>query len=284
MAIVTMKQLLETGVHFGHRTRRWNPKMARYIYTERNGVHIIDLRKSLEAVNKAFDTVMNQVARGGQVLFVGTKRQATDVIRDEAARAGMHSVTNRWLGGTLTNFRTIRSTVERMLQIETMRTDGTYDSLQKKECLRLDKEHARLEKFVGGIKQMAQLPSVVYIVDPNKESITVAEANKLGITLIALLDTNCDPDNIDLPIPGNDDAIRSIQLITRKMADACLEGVKRKRELVRTGAEGVSVGGAHEPKVEVTRRPRASTRDKAKGAAAKARPKPANTKPEDKSE
>jgi small subunit ribosomal protein S2 len=279
--VVSLRELLEAGVHLGHRTKRWNPKMRRYIYGDRNGVHIIDLRKSLEMFNKAYDTVTNQVARGGQVLFVGTKRQAMDVIRDEAARAGMHSVTNRWLGGTLTNFRTIRSTVERMIQIETMRGDGTFDSLGKKECLKLDKEHARLEKFVGGIKQMAGLPSVVFVVDPNKESIAVAEAKKLDITLIALLDTNCDPDNIDLPIPGNDDAIRSIQLITRKIADACLEGVKRRREMTRAGVDGAVAGASQGPHVEVTRRPRSAGRDRVKSGAIKGRAKTQNKKAEE---
>ena len=260
---VTLRELLEAGVHLGHRTKRWNPKMRRYIYGARNGVHIIDLRKTLDLVNKVCETVINHVSRGGHVLFVGTKRQATDVIQEEAARAGMHSVTNRWLGGTLTNFRTIKGTVDRMRQIEAMRTDGTFEGLVKKERLSLDKEHARLEKFVGGIKEMASLPSVVFVVDPNKESIAVKEAKKLGITLIALADTNCDPDQIDIPIPGNDDAIRSIQLITRKVADSCIEGVKRRREMVRsTGTDGAASGTG--PQVEITRRPRAATRNKAK--------------------
>ena len=273
--VVTLRELLEAGVHLGHRTKRWNPKMRRYIYGARNGVHIIDLRKTLELVNKVCDTVANQVARGGQVLFVGTKRQAADVIRDEAQRAGMHSVTNRWLGGTLTNFKTIKGTVDRMRQIETMRGDGTFEGLVKKERLSLDKEHARLEKFVGGIKDMGNLPSVVFIIDPNKESIAVQEAKKLGITLIALADTNCDPDKLDLPIPGNDDAIRSIQLITRKIADSCLEGVKRRREMVRAqGTEGATTGGAG-PHVEVTRRPRAAARNKGKVS------EPAKKKPEE---
>ena len=227
---VGLRDLLDAGVHLGHRAKRWNPKMRRYIYGSRNGVHILDLRKTLDLFNQAVDTVTQQVSRGGQVLFVGTKRQAMDVIREEAERCGMHSVTNRWLGGTLTNFRTIKGIVDRMAQIDTMRTDGTLDGLVKKERLKIEKEYVRLEKFVGGIKNMSVLPSVVFIVDPNKESIAVAEASKLGITLIALTDTNCDPEPIDLPIPGNDDAIRSIQLITSKIADACIEGSKRRRE------------------------------------------------------
>ncbi|MCP4600875.1 MAG: 30S ribosomal protein S2 [Proteobacteria bacterium] len=262
-SVVTLKELLEAGVHLGHRTKRWNPKMRRYIYGARNGVHIIDLRMTLDLVNKACETVTNLVAHGGHLLFVGTKRQATDVIQEEAIRAGMHSVTNRWLGGTLTNFVTIKGTVNRMRQIEAMRTDGTFESLAKKERLRLDKEHTRLEKFIGGIKEMNGLPGAVFVVDPNKESIAVAEANKLGITLIALADTNCDPDKLDMPIPSNDDAIRSIQLITRKIADACIEGVKRRREIVRSGGQdGMVTSEASGPKVEVTRRPRATSRDK----------------------
>ncbi len=261
---ITLRELLEAGVHLGHRTKRWNPKMSRYIYGERNGVHIFDLRKTLELYNQAIETVINQVARGGHVLFVGTKRQAMDVIREEAERAGMHSVTNRWLGGTLTNFRTIKSTVDRMRLIETMRSDGTYDALVKKERMKRDKEHARLFKFVGGIKEMNNLPAVVFVVDTNKESIAVAEANKLGITLIGLLDTNCNPDLIGMPIPGNDDAIRSIQLITKKIADACIEGVKKRREMTSAGfSDGAAAkDSASGPKVEVTRRPRAANREK----------------------
>lgn len=250
---VGLRDLLDAGVHLGHRTKRWNPKMRRYIYGARNGVHIIDLRQTLTLFTQAIETVSNHAAKGGQVLFVGTKRQAMDVIREEADRAGMHSVTNRWLGGTLTNFKTIKGIADRMRAIETMRTDGTYEGLVKKERLMLDKEYMRLEKFIGGIKNMGVLPSVVFLVDPNKESIAVAEAKKLGITIIALTDTNCDPTNIDIPIPGNDDAIRSIQLICGKIADACIEGGKRRKETVRAGA--IDVPGPH---VEVTRRPRAS--------------------------
>jgi small subunit ribosomal protein S2 len=262
--VVSLRDLLESGVHLGHHTKRWNPKMRRYIYGVRNGVHIVDLRLTQKLFNQAYETVVNLVSKGGQVLFVGTKRQAMEVITEEAERAGMHAVTNRWLGGTLTNFRTIKNTIERMRTIEAMRTDGTYDGFVKKERLKLDKEHARLLKFVGGIKDMTQLPAAVFVVDPNKESIAVAEAKKLGITLIALTDTNCDPDSIDLPIPGNDDAIRAIKLVTGKIADACIEGAKRRREVVKGAAVSQSTGPG--PKVEVARRPRAGTGRK--GAAA----------------
>lgn len=254
---VGLRELLDAGVHLGHRTKRWNPKMRRYIYGARNGVHIIDLRQTLNLFNDVIDNVANMVSKGGQVLFVGTKRQATDVIAEEAERAGMHSVTHRWLGGTLTNFRTIKGIVDRMRQIETMRTDGTFDGLVKKERMKIDKEYVKLEKFVGGIKNMNVLPSVVFVVDPNKEAIAVAEASKLGITLVALTDTNCDPEKIDMPIPGNDDAIRSIQLITSKIADACIEGSKRRKEVVRAGGATTSSAPEAGPQVEVTRRPRA---------------------------
>jgi small subunit ribosomal protein S2 len=262
---VGLRELLEAGVHLGHRTKRWNPQMRRFIYGSRNGVHIIDLRKTLNLFNQAIDTVTNLVARGGHVLFVGTKRQATDVIREEALRASMHSVTNRWLGGTLTNFRTIKGIVDRMRQIEEMQADGSIEGRVKKERLKIEKEYARLEKFVGGIKNMNSLPAAIFIIDPNKESIAVAEAKKLGITVIALIDTNCNPDLIDMPIPGNDDAIRSVQLITSKIADACLEGVKRRRELVRvgTGEAGASSPEENGPQVEVTRRPRTGAPPKA---------------------
>jgi small subunit ribosomal protein S2 len=257
--IVSLRELLEAGVHLGHRTKRWNPKMSRFIYGNRNNIHILDLRKTLNLFNKACDTITNLVAHGGHVLFVGTKRQAMDVVKDEAERAGMHSVTNRWLGGTLTNFRTIKGTVDRMHKIESMRADGTFEAFVKKERTKMDKEHMRLEKFVGGIRDMNGLPSAVFIIDPNKESIAVAEAKKLKIPLIGLVDTNCDPDSIDLPIPGNDDAIRSIQLITRKIADSCIEGVQRRRQ--STGVGGFADGAVVKepdsgPQVEVTRRPR----------------------------
>jgi len=264
--VVSLRDLLEAGVHLGHHTKRWNPKMRRYIYGVRNGVHIVDLRLTQKLFNQAYETVVNLVSKGGQVLFVGTKRQAMEVIAEEAERAGMHCVTNRWLGGTLTNFRTIKNTIERMRLIESMRTDGTYDGFVKKERLKLDKEHARLVKFVGGIKDMTQLPAAVFVVDPNKEQIAVAEAKKLGITLIALTDTNCNPDSVDLPIPGNDDAIRAIKLVTGKIADACIEGGKRKREVSKGGGVSAAAAGPG-PKVEVARRPRASAGRKGAAAA-----------------
>ena len=263
--VVSLRELLEAGVHLGHHTKRWNPKMRRYIFGVRNGVHIVDLRLTQKMFNDAYENVANLVAKGGQVLFVGTKRQAMEVISEEAKRAGMHSVTNRWLGGTLTNFRTIKNTIERMQSIETMRTDGTYDSLLKKERMRLDKEHAKLVKFVGGVKDMSTLPAAVFVIDPNKESIAVAEAKKLGISLVALTDTNCDPDEIDLPIPGNDDAIRAIKLVTSKIADACLDGVKRRREMTKGGVAAASFGAG--PKVEVARRPRSGGGRKPRGDA-----------------
>jgi small subunit ribosomal protein S2 len=255
-AVVSLRELLEAGVHLGHHAKRWNPKMRRYIYGIRNGVHIVDLRKTQQLFNQAYDAVVSLVGRGGTVLFVGTKRQAMEVITEEAERAGMHSVTIRWLGGTLTNFRTIKNTIERMRAIETMRTDGTFEALVKKERLKLEKEHAKLTKFVGGIKEMGQLPAAVFVIDPNKESIAVAEARKLGITLIALTDTNCDPDMVDIPIPGNDDAIRSIKLVTNKIADACQEGIKRRREMAKGGFDGAVSQPGSGPRVEVARRPR----------------------------
>ncbi len=254
--VVTLRELLEAGVHLGHHTKRWNPKMRRYIYGTRNGVHIVDLRLTKKLLTEAYEAVANLVARGGQVLFVGTKRQAMDVISEEAQRVKMHYATNRWLGGTLTNFRTIKNTIERMRSIENMRTDGTFEALTKKEGLKREKEHTRLTKFVGGIREMNSLPAVVFVIDPNKEAIAVAEARKLGITLVALTDTNCDPDAIDLPIPGNDDAIRSIKLVTSTIADACLAGVKRRREMTKGSAEAAAVASGGGPSVEVARRPR----------------------------
>ncbi|MDR7480994.1 MAG: 30S ribosomal protein S2 [Armatimonadota bacterium] len=234
MPVVTMKQLLEAGVHFGHQTRRWNPKMARYIFTERNGIHIIDLQKSVPLLEEAYRYVREAVAGGGDILFVGTKKQAQDAIQEEATRAQQPYVNQRWLGGMLTNFQTIRRRVERLKEIEDMRTRGTLEVLPKREQARLLDEAARLEKYLGGIKHMTRLPAAVYIVDTRKEHIAVAEARKLGIPVIAILDTNCDPDEVDYAIPGNDDAIRAVRLITNRMANACLEGLeeRRKREVV----------------------------------------------------
>jgi small subunit ribosomal protein S2 len=224
VAVVSMKQLLEAGVHFGHQTRRWNPKMAKYIFTERNGIYIIDLQKTVKMMEEAYNFVRELAAQGGNLLFVGTKKQAQDAVREEAERCGMFYVNHRWLGGTLTNFQTIRKRIERLHQLEEMEQDGTFDVLPKKEVVLLRKEKARLEKFLGGIKQMKKLPDAVFIIDPRKERIAVAEARKLNIPIVAIVDTNCDPDEVDYVIPGNDDAIRAVRLFTSKMADAVLEG------------------------------------------------------------
>ncbi len=234
MPVVTMKQLLEAGVHFGHQTRRWNPKMARYIFTERNGIHIIDLQKTVPMIEQAYQFVREVVAAGGTCLFVGTKKQAQDAIREEATRAQQPYVAVRWLGGMLTNFQTIRRRVERLREIEDMRDRGHLDVLPKREQARLLEELARLEKYLGGIKSLTTLPGAVYVVDTRKEHIAVAEARKLGIPVVAIVDTNCDPDEVDYPIPGNDDAIRAVRLITSRIANAALEGLeeRRKREVV----------------------------------------------------
>ncbi|MCS7235679.1 MAG: 30S ribosomal protein S2 [Armatimonadota bacterium] len=232
MAVVTMKQLLEAGVHFGHQTRRWNPKMARFIFTERNGIHIIDLQKSVPLFEEAYRFARDTVANGSLVLFVGTKKQAQDAIREEATRAGMPYVNQRWLGGMLTNFHTIRKRVERLREIEQLRDTGQLDLLPKKEQAKVLDELGRLEKYLGGIKTMNRLPGAVYVVDTRKERIAVLEARKLRIPLVAIVDTNCDPDEIDYPIPGNDDAIRAVRLITSRIADACLEGLEERRKRV----------------------------------------------------
>ncbi|GAB7388245.1 30S ribosomal protein S2 [Bacillaceae bacterium] len=224
MAVISMKQLLEAGVHFGHQTRRWNPKMERYIFTERNGIYIIDLQKTVRKVEEAYHFVRELAASGGKILFVGTKKQAQDSVKEEAERCGMFYVNQRWLGGTLTNFQTIQKRIARLHQLEEMETDGTFDVLPKKEVILLRKEKERLEKFLGGIKNMKQLPDAVFIIDPRKERIAVAEARKLGIPIVAIVDTNCDPDEVDYVIPGNDDAIRAVKLLTSKIADAVLEG------------------------------------------------------------
>ena len=223
MSVISMKQLLEAGVHFGHQTRRWNPKMAPYIYTERNGIYIIDLQKSVGKVDEAYNAVKDIVANGGSILFVGTKKQAQDSIKTEAERCGMYYVNERWLGGMLTNFKTIQSRIKRLKEIETMSEDGTFDVLPKKEVIELKKEWAKLEKNLGGIKDMKRLPDAIFIVDPKKERICVQEAHTLGIPLIGICDTNCDPEELDYVIPGNDDAIRAVKLIVSKMADAVIE-------------------------------------------------------------
>lgn len=223
MSVISMKQLLEAGVHFGHQTRRWNPKMAPYIYTERNGIHIIDLQKTVGLVDEAYNAVFDIVQQGGTILFVGTKKQASETVAEEAARCGMYYVNERWLGGMLTNFRTIRSRIDRLKKIEKMAEDGTFDVLPKKEVANLKKEQEKLTKNLGGIKDMDRIPDAIFVVDPKKESLCVNEANKLGLTIIGIADTNCDPDELDYVIPGNDDAIRAIKLIVSKMADAVIE-------------------------------------------------------------
>ena len=223
MSVISMKQLLEAGVHFGHQTKRWYPKMAEYIYTERNGIYIIDLQKSVGKVDEAYNAVKNIVADGGTILFVGTKKQAQDSIRTEAERCGMFYVNERWLGGMLTNFKTIQTRIKRLKAIEAMSEDGTFDVLPKKEVIVLKKEWDKLEKNLGGIKEMKKLPDAIFVVDPKKERICIQEAHTLGISIIGIADTNCDPEELDYVIPGNDDAIRAVKLIVSKMADAVVE-------------------------------------------------------------
>ncbi|AIF43735.1 MULTISPECIES: 30S ribosomal protein S2 [Virgibacillus] len=236
MSAISMKQLLEAGVHFGHQTRRWNPKMKKYIFTERNGIYIIDLQKTVKKVDEAYNYVKDIAANGGTVLFVGTKKQAQDSVRDEATRSGMYYVNQRWLGGTLTNFQTIRKRIQRLKDIERMEEDGTFEVLPKKEVVNLLKEKDRLVKFLGGIKEMNKLPDALFVIDPRKERIAIAEAHKLNIPIIGIVDTNCDPDEIDYVIPANDDAIRAVKLLTSKMADAILE-VKQGEETEEVQAE-----------------------------------------------
>jgi small subunit ribosomal protein S2 len=225
-----LKSLLDAGVHFGHQTKRWNPKMRPFIYGARNGIHIIDLDQTARLFQRAYNFVQETVARGGHLLMIGTKRQAQEIVQEEASRSGSFYVVNRWLGGTLTNFRTIKQGLERMRQLERMKDDGTYTQLPKKEVSRLEKERERFEKYVGGLKNMGSLPHAVFIIDPAMETIAVQEAKKLQIPIIAITDTNCDPDVIDYVIPGNDDAIRSIKLITQRLADAVIEGAQRRKE------------------------------------------------------
>ena len=224
MAVVTMKQLLEAGVHFGHQTRRWNPKMSQFIFTERNGIYIIDLQKTVKRLEEAYNFVRNLSAEGETLLFVGTKKQAQESIREEAERVGMFFINARWLGGLLTNFKTMRRRVDRLNQIKKMQEDGTFDMLPKKEVIKLRGEIDKLEKYLGGVKEMRRLPGALFIIDPRKERNAIAEARKLGIPIVAIVDTNCDPDEIDYPIPGNDDAIRAIKLVSQTMANAVAEG------------------------------------------------------------
>ena len=242
MAVVSMKQLLEAGVHFGHQTRRWNPKMAKYIFTERNGIYIIDLQKTVKKLDEAYSFVRDLSAQGGEILFVGTKKQAQESIRDEATRCGMHYVNARWLGGMLTNFRTIRKRIDRLDQLKKMSEDGTFDLLPKKEVVKLQLEIEKLEKFLGGVKNMNGLPKAMFIVDPHKERIAVSEARKLNIPIVAIVDTNCNPDEIDYVIPGNDDAIRAVKLIAGAMADAVLEGRQGEQNAEPAEAPAEAVG------------------------------------------
>ena len=230
MSVISMKQLLEAGVHFGHQTRRWNPKMAPYIYTERNGIHIIDLQKSVGMVDTAYRAVADIAGQGGTILFVGTKKQAQDAVREAAEKCGMYYVNQRWLGGMLTNFRTIQSRIARLRQIEKLAEDGTFDVLPKKEVTQLKKEQEKLTKNLGGIKDMKKIPDAIFVIDPKKERICVQEAHSLGITLIGMCDTNCDPEELDYVIPGNDDAIRAVKLIVDAMADAVVEAHQGEAE------------------------------------------------------
>jgi small subunit ribosomal protein S2 len=248
----TMKELLEAGVHFGHQTRRWNPRMKKYIFIERNGIHIIDLQKTMQCLHNAQRAIASAVAGGGTVLFVGTKKQAKEIIQEEARRSGQFFVTERWLGGTLTNFKTIKSSIQRLKALDRMVEDGTMASLSKKEAARLDKERQKLEKVFSGIKELDRLPSAVFVVDTNKERIAVAEANRLGIPVVAIVDTNCDPTVIDHPIPGNDDALRAIKLITKVAADAILESQQAAEARVDY-SEGYSAGGDAEEEMSSVR-------------------------------
>ena len=244
MGVIQMKQLLEAGVHFGHQTRRWNPKMAEYIFTERNGIYIIDLQKTAKKIEEAYFFVRDIVADGGTVLFVGTKKQAQDAIREEAERTGMYFVNARWLGGMLTNFKTIKRRIDRLYQLKKMNEDGTMELLPKKEVLKLNLEEERLEKYLGGIKEMKNIPSAMFVVDPRKEKNAIAEAHKLGIPVIAIVDTNCDPEEADYPIPGNDDAIRAVKLIVSTIGNAIIEGKQGEQmvpETVEEASEEVSL-------------------------------------------
>lgn len=224
MAVISMKQLLEAGVHFGHQTRRWNPKMARYIFTERNGIYIIDLQKTVKKVDEAYNFVRDIAANGGTIMFVGTKKQAQESVKEEAERCGMYFINERWLGGMLTNYQTIQKRVHRLHELEKMEGEGVFEVLPKKEVAALRHEMGKLERFLGGIKNMKKLPDALFIVDPRKERIAVAEARRLNIPIVGIVDTNCDPDEIDVVIPANDDAIRAVKLLTAKMADAVIEG------------------------------------------------------------
>ncbi|MDH5428311.1 MAG: 30S ribosomal protein S2 [Nitrospirota bacterium] len=239
--MVTIKSLLEAGVHFGHQTNRWNPKMKRYIFGEKNGIYIIDLQITMQCFQKAYEFTRDSVARGESVLFVGTKRQAMSIVEEEANRCGMHFVNQRWLGGMLTNFQTLRKSITQLKKLEAAETDGTYERHKKKEIVKMKKEQAKLEKYLSGIKNMKDIPGCIYILDTRIQHITVKEANRLGIPVIALVDTNCDPEGVDFPIPGNDDAIRSLKLFTAQIADACIEGTELRRKRQDASSNGESV-------------------------------------------
>ena len=240
MAVISMKQLLEAGVHFGHQTRRWNPKMAKYIFTERNGIHVIDLQQTVKYADQAYDFMRDAAANDAVVLFVGTKKQAADAVKEEAERSGQYYINHRWLGGTLTNWGTIQKRIARLKEIKRMEEEGIFDVLPKKEVALLNKQRARLEKFLGGIEDMPRIPDVMYVVDPHKEQIAVKEAKKLGIPVVAMVDTNTDPDDIDVIIPANDDAIRAVKLITAKLADAIIEGRQGEDAVAAVEAEFAS--------------------------------------------
>ena len=252
MPVISMKELLEAGVHFGHQTKRWNPKMRKYIYGERNGIHILDLQKTVKKFQEAYDFVKGIVAEGQSVLFVGTKRQAQDIVEGEAKRGSMFYVNQRWLGGMLTNFATIRKNVDRLKKLETWKTDGTYERLPKKEVAGLEKDRIKLEKNLSGIREMSVLPGAVYIVDTKIEKIAVLEAKRLGIPIIAILDTNCDPEEMDFVIPGNDDAIRSIKLITSRIADAAIEGLQLRSQRAMEAGKPAAVTAA-DLQIQITR-------------------------------
>jgi small subunit ribosomal protein S2 len=257
MAQISMKQMLEAGVHFGHQTKRWNPKMKPYIFGARNGIYIVDLQKTVRYFKTAYEFIQETVANGEKVLFVGTKKQAQDAIKEEALRADQFFINNRWLGGMLTNFATIKASIDRLKKIEAMVADGTIEQYTKKEALQIEREREKLEKNLGGIKNMAKLPGAIFIVDPKKEAIAVQEANRLGIPVVAVVDTNCDPDNIDYVIPGNDDAIRAIRLFASKVADACAEGSQQRKDKKQIEAEGKDdvVKAEETPAAETTEAP-----------------------------
>ncbi|MRR08041.1 MAG: 30S ribosomal protein S2 [Deltaproteobacteria bacterium] len=250
MSNVTMKELLEAGVHFGHQTKRWNPKMKPYIFGARNGIYIIDLQKTVRLFKNAYSFVRESAQAGETILFVGTKKQAQDAIGEEASRCGMYYVNQRWLGGMLTNFSTVKQSIDRLKRLDAMFADGSVEAYTKKEALQLEKERQKLEKTLGGIKGMGKVPGVLFVVDPKNETIAISEANKLGIPVVAVVDTNCDPDPIDYVIPGNDDAIRAIRLLTSKMADAILEGVQARDARLQTGEEEVAAAEGESEQAE----------------------------------